>query len=238
MDAHTDPLRERKISHLKIPPYGQQTQSMHVSDYIIPYVIERTGRGERTYDIYSRLLEDRIVFIGTQIDDHVANSVMAQLLFLDKTGRSQDIKMYINSPGGSVTAGLAIYDTMQLIEPEIQTYCLGQAASMGAVLLAGGAKGKRFALPHSRIMIHQPWGGAQGTAMDMEIQVKEILKMKAALEELLAHHTGRTSKELSKACERDNFMSPKEAQDFGLIDQIVSKETPPKDSVGKEPEQK
>jgi ATP-dependent Clp protease protease subunit len=218
---------------------------MNVSDYIIPYVIERTGRGERTYDIYSRLLEDRIVFIGTAIDDHVANSVMAQLLFLDKTGRSQDIKMYINSPGGSVTAGLAIYDTMQLIEPEIQTYCLGQAASMGAVLLAGGSKGKRFALPHSRIMIHQPWGGAQGTAMDMEIQVKEILKMKAALEELLAHHTGRSAKELSKACERDNFMSPKEALDFGLIDQLVAKEAGPKDketggkdSVGKEPEQK
>ncbi len=148
MDAQPDPRLEPRTQHLKIPPYGQQTQSMNVSDYIIPYVIERTGRGERTYDIYSRLLEDRIVFIGTAIDDHVANSVMAQLLFLDKTGRSQDIKMYINSPGGSVTAGLAIYDTMQLIEPEIQTYCLGQAASMGAVLLAGGAKGKRFALPH------------------------------------------------------------------------------------------
>ena len=205
---------------------------------LVPMVVEQTNRGERAYDIFSRLLKDRIVFIGTAIDDQVANSVMAQLLFLDKTGRSQDIKMYINSPGGSVTAGLAIYDTMQLIEPEIQTYCLGQAASMGAVLLAGGSKGKRFALPHSRIMIHQPWGGAQGTAMDMEIQVKEILKMKAALEELLAGHTGRSSKELSKACERDNFMSPKEAQEFGLIDQIVSKETPPKDSVGKEPEQK
>ena len=206
------------------PQFGNPHLSMPASDYIIPYVIERTGRGERTYDIYSRLLEDRIVFIGTAIDDHVANSVMAQLLFLDKTGRSQDIKMYINSPGGSVTSGLAIYDTMQLIEPQIQTYCLGQAASMGAVLLAGGAKGKRFALPHSRIMIHQPWGGAQGTAMDMEIQVKEILKMKAALEELLANHTGRTSKELSKACDRDNFMSPQEALDFGLIDHIVARE--------------
>jgi ATP-dependent Clp protease protease subunit len=149
---------------------------------------------------------------------------MAQLLFLDKTGRNQDIKMYINSPGGSVTAGLAIYDTMQLIEPQIQTYCLGQAASMGAVLLAGGAAGKRFALPHSRIMIHQPWGGAQGTAMDMEIHVKEILKMKAALEDILAKHSGRTSREVSKACERDNFMSPGEAKTFGLIDQIIEKE--------------
>lgn len=207
---------------------SKQSFSTPPMDYIIPYVIERSGRGERTYDIYSRLLEDRIVFIGTAIDDNVANSVIAQLLFLDKTGRNQDVKMYINSPGGSVTAGLAIYDTMQLIEPEIQTYCVGQAASMGAVLLAGGNKGKRFALPHSRIMIHQPWGGAQGTAMDMEIQVKEILKMKQALEELLAGHTGRTAKELSKACERDNFMSPKEALDFGLIDQIVAKEAEPK----------
>ncbi len=197
-------------------------------NYFIPYVIEKTGRGERTYDIYSRLLEDRIVFIGTAIDDQVANSVMAQLLFLDKTGRNQDIKMYINSPGGSVTAGLAIYDTMQLIEPPIQTYCLGQAASMGAVLLGGGAPGKRFALPHSRIMIHQPWGGAQGTAMDMEIHVKEILKMKASLEEILAQHSGRSAKEVSKACERDNFMSPQEAKTFGLIDQIIAKvpETP------------
>jgi len=245
MHAHPDPRIDTRSTPLKIPSYGQPTPSMNVSDYIIPYVIERTGRGERTYDIYSRLLEDRIVFIGTAIDDHVANSVMAQLLFLDKTGRSQDIKMYINSPGGSVTAGLAIYDTMQLIEPEIQTYCLGQAASMGAVLLAGGSKGKRFALPHARIMIHQPWGGAQGTAIDMEIQVKEIMKMKAALEELLASHTGRTSKELSKACERDNFMSPKEAQEFGLIDQIVAKEagakdkdSGPKDSVGKDPDAK
>lgn len=193
-------------------------------DSFIPFVIEKTGRGERTYDIYSRLLEDRIVFIGTAIDDQVANAVMAQLLFLDKTGRSQDIKMYINSPGGSVTAGLAIYDTMQLIEPEIATYCLGQAASMGAVLLAGGAKGKRYALPHSRVMIHQPWGGAQGTAMDMEIHVKEILKLKQTLEEILARHTGKTVREISRACERDYFMSPKEAQDFGLIDQVVARE--------------
>ncbi|MFN0241498.1 MAG: ATP-dependent Clp protease proteolytic subunit [Planctomycetota bacterium] len=193
-------------------------------DSFIPFVIEKTGRGERTYDIYSRLLEDRIVFIGTAIDDQVANAVMAQLLFLDKTGRSQDIKMYINSPGGSVTAGLAIYDTMQLIEPEIATYCLGQAASMGAVLLAGGAKGKRYALPHSRVMIHQPWGGAQGTAMDMEIHVKEILKLKQTLEEILANHAGKTAREVSKACERDYFMSPKEAQEFGLIDHVVARE--------------
>jgi ATP-dependent Clp protease protease subunit len=193
------------------------------SYYPVPYVIEKTGRGERQYDIYSRLLEDRIIFLGTAIDDNVANAVMAQLLFLDKTGRNQDIKMYINSPGGSVTAGLAIYDTMQLVEPDISTYCLGQAASMGAVLLAGGTKGKRFALPHSRVMIHQPHGGMGGTALDMEIQVKEIMKMKKQLEHILASHAGRSDEELAKACERDNFMSPAEAKDFGLIDHIVAR---------------
>lgn len=191
--------------------------------YPTPFVIEKTGRGERQYDIYSRLLEDRIIFIGTGIDDQVANAVMAQLLFLDKSGRNQDIKMYINSPGGSVTAGLAIYDTMQLVEPDISTYCLGQAASMGAVLLAGGAAGKRFALPHSRVMIHQPWGGAQGTALDMEIQVKEILKMKKSLEAILAGHSGKDPEIVAEACDRDNFMSPGEAQEFGLIDHIVSR---------------
>ena len=204
-------------------PTGQSTD-MNPASYYVPYVIEKTGRGERTYDIYSRLLEDRIIFLGTQVDDNVANSVMAQLLFLDKTGRNQDIKMYINSPGGSVTAGLAIYDTMQLVEPDIATYCLGQCASMGAVLLAGGSAGKRFALPHSRVMIHQPWGGTQGTALDMEIQVKEILKMKKNLEEILAHHSGKSAKEVAKACDRDNFLSPQEALDFGLIDHIVARE--------------
>jgi len=189
----------------------------------VPYVIEKTGRGERTYDIYSRLLEDRIIFLGTEINDHVANSVMAQLLFLDKSGHNQDIKMYINSPGGSVTAGLAIYDTMQLVEPEIATYCLGQAASMGAVLLSGGTKGKRYALPNARVMIHQPWGGAQGTAMDMEIQIKETLKLKKRLEEILAHHSGKSAEEVAKATERDNFLSPEEAKAFGLIDHIVAR---------------
>jgi len=192
-----------------------------------PYVIEKTGRGERTYDIYSRLLEDRIVFLGTEVNDQVANSIMAQLLFLDKTGASQDIKMYINSPGGSVTAGLAIYDTMQLVEPDISTYCLGQCASMGAVLLAGGTKGKRFALPHSRVMIHQPWGGTQGTALDMEIQITETLKLKNKLESILGHHSGKTAEEIAQATERDNFLSPEEAKEFGLIDHIVSR---PEDS--------
>ena len=194
---------------------------MSLNDYFVPYVIERTGRGERSMDIYSRLLEERIVFIGTPIDDTVANSVMAQLLFLDKANRSQDIAVYINCPGGSVTAGLAIYDTMQFVQPEIATYCLGQAASMAAVLLAGGSKGKRYALPNSRIMIHQPWGGVQGTARDMEIQVEEILKSKRRLEEILAHHTGKNSKDIAKATDRDNFLSPEEAKEFGLIDHIV-----------------
>ena len=191
--------------------------------YPVPFVIEKTGRGERQYDIYSRLLEDRIIFLGTGIDDNVANAVMAQLLFLDKTGRNQDIKMYINSPGGSVTAGLAIYDTMQLVEPDIATYCLGQAASMGAVLLGGGTNGKRFALPHARVMIHQPSGGMGGTALDMEIQVAEIMKMKKSLEALMAKDTGKNPEEVAAACDRDHFMSPQEALDFGLIDNIVSR---------------
>ena len=191
---------------------------------VIPFVIEKTGRGERSYDIYSRLLEDRIIFIGTPIDDQVANAVMAQLLFLDKVNKNQDISIYINSPGGSVTAGLAMYDTMQFVTPDIATYCLGQAASMGAVLLAGGTAGKRFALPNSRVMIHQPWGGAQGTAKDMEIQVEEILKLKKRLEAIMAGHAGRTPEELAEACDRDNFMSPEEARDFGLIDHVLTPE--------------
>ena len=197
---------------------------MDTTSAVIPFVIEKTGRGERSYDIYSRLLEDRIIFIGTPIDDQVANAVMAQLLFLDKVNKSQDISIYINSPGGSVTAGLAMYDTMQFVSPDIATYCLGQAASMGAVLLSGGTKGKRFALPNSRVMIHQPWGGAQGSAKDMEIQVEEILKLKKQLEAIMAGHAGRTPEELAIACDRDNFMSPEEAKAFGLIDHVLTAE--------------
>lgn len=197
---------------------------MSLHNQVIPFVIEKTGRGERSMDIYSRLLEERIVFIGTGIDDNVANAVMAQLLFLDKTNRSQDISIYVNSPGGSVTAGLAIYDTMQFVKPDVATYCLGQAASMGAVLLAGGTKGKRFALPNARVMIHQPWGGAQGTAKDMEIQVEEILKLKKQLESILSAHTGKTPKEIAKATDRDCFLSPEEAKEFGLIDTIITGE--------------
>ena len=194
---------------------------------LVPMVVEQTNRGERAYDIYSRLLEDRIVFLGSEVNDQVANSIMAQLLFLDKAGANQDIKMYINSPGGSVTAGLAIYDTMQIIEPDISTYCLGQCASMGALLLSAGTAGKRFALPHSRVMIHQPSGGMGGTAMDMEIQITETLSLKRKLEDILAHHTGKSAEEIAQATERDNFLSPEEAKDFGLIDHIVSR---PEDS--------
>jgi ATP-dependent Clp protease protease subunit len=208
-----------------VNPRGNAEPNMST---FVPYVIEKTGRGERTYDIYSRLLEDRIIFLGSEVNDMVANSIMAQLLFLDKSGHTQDIKMYINSPGGSVTAGLAIYDTMQLIEPEISTYCLGQCASMGAMLLAAGTKGKRYALPNSRVMIHQPSGGARGTAMDMEIQIAETLNLKERLDTLLGHHCGKTAEEVSKATERDNFLSPQEAKDFGLIDHIVSKAPPAK----------
>ncbi|RMH02937.1 MAG: ATP-dependent Clp protease proteolytic subunit [Planctomycetota bacterium] len=189
--------------------------------FSVPYVIEKTGRGERVYDLYSRLLEDRIVFIGTEINDMVANVVVAQLLFLHKMNKSQDVQMYINSPGGSVTAGLAIYDTMQYVDCDVATYCIGQCASMGAVLLAGGEKGKRFILPNSRVMIHQPWGGTQGTAADMEIQVREILQLKERLNGILAHHTGKKVAEIEKATDRDKFMSAEEAVEFGLVDQVI-----------------
>ncbi|MBC8327138.1 MAG: ATP-dependent Clp protease proteolytic subunit [Planctomycetes bacterium] len=191
--------------------------------FSVPYVIEKTGRGERVYDLYSRLLEDRIVFIGTEINDMVANVVVAQLLFLHKMNKTQDVQMYINSPGGSVTAGLAMYDTMQYIDCDVATYCIGQCASMGAVLLAGGAKGKRFILPNSRVMIHQPWGGTQGTAADMEIQVKEILHLKQRLNGILAQHTGKSVKEIEKATDRDNFLSAEDAVKFGLVDQVIGK---------------
>lgn len=199
------------------------------SNLYIPYVIEKTGRGERTYDIYSRLLEDRIIFIGSEVNDAVANAVMAQLLFLDRANKTQDINVYINSPGGSVTAGLAMYDTMQFVTPDVATYCLGQCASMGAVLLAGGTQGKRFCLPNSRVMIHQPWGGAQGTAADMEIQVKEILRLRKSLEGILAHHSGRSLEDVNEACNRDKFMTAEEAKEFGLIDQVITSTELPED---------
>jgi ATP-dependent Clp protease protease subunit len=200
------------------------SENTPVQGFSIPYVIEKTGRGERTYDLYSRLLEDRIVFIGTEINDMVANVVVAQLLFLHKQNKNQDVQVYINSPGGSVTAGLAMYDTMQYIDCDVATYCIGQCASMGAVLLTGGTKGKRFILPNSRVMIHQPWGGAQGTASDMEIQVKEILHLKERLTGILAEHTGQDIETVAAATDRDNFLSAQEALDFGLIDKVIARE--------------
>lgn len=189
---------------------------------LVPMVVEQTGRGERAYDIYSRLLKDRILFIGTAINDDVSNLIIAQLLFLQAEDASKDVSVYINSPGGSVTAGLAIYDTMQYLSCDVATYCVGQAASMGAVLLAAGAKGKRYALPNARIMIHQPWGGVEGQASDISIQAKEILRMRDRLNEILASHTGKTLSVISKDTDRDFFMSPAAARDYGLVDAVLA----------------
>ncbi|MBM3831140.1 MAG: ATP-dependent Clp protease proteolytic subunit [Verrucomicrobia bacterium] len=189
---------------------------------LVPMVVEQTGRGERGYDIYSRLLIDRIVFLGTPVDDMVANVIIAQLLFLQMNDPKKDIHLYINSPGGSVTAGLAIYDTMQFMTCDVNTYCIGQAASMGAVLLCGGTKGKRYALPNANIMIHQVLGGAEGQASDVEIRVKYMLKLKQRLNEIIAKHTGQPVDIVEKACDRDNFMSAHEAKVFGLVDEVVA----------------
>ena len=191
--------------------------------YYVPIVVEQSGRGERSYDIYSRLLKDRIIFLGTAIDDTVANLVVAQLLFLESEDPDKDISIYINSPGGSVTAGLAIYDTMQYIKPDVSTICIGMAASMGAVLLTAGAEGKRIALPNSRIMIHQPMGGMQGQASDIEIHAKEILKTRAKLNEILAKHTGRPLEKIEADTDRDYYLSAEEAQQYGIVDKIIEK---------------
>ncbi|MBC7196242.1 MAG: ATP-dependent Clp endopeptidase proteolytic subunit ClpP [Deferribacterales bacterium] len=191
--------------------------------YYVPYVIEQTGRGERAYDIYSRLLKDRIIFLGTPIDDNVANVVIAQLLFLEAEDPDKDIYIYINSPGGVITSGLAIYDTIRYIKPDVSTICLGQAASMGAVLLAAGTKGKRFAVPNARIMIHQPLGGFQGQARDIEIQAKEILRLKMILNEILSEATGKSIEQLEYDSDRDFFMSSLEAKEYGLIDEVITK---------------
>jgi ATP-dependent Clp protease, protease subunit len=188
---------------------------------LVPIVVEQTSRGERSYDIYSRLLKERVIFIVGEIEDHMANLVIAQLLFLEAENPDKDISIYINSPGGVISSGLAIYDTMQFIKPQVSTMCIGQAASMGAVLLAGGAKGKRFVLPNSRVMIHQPLGGARGQASDMEIHVREILKARERLNEILAKHTGQTVERIKLDTERDNFMSGTEALTYGLIDKIL-----------------
>ena len=191
--------------------------------FLVPMVVEQTGSGERGYDIYSRLLKDRIILLGTPINDEVANLIIAQLLFLQAEDPKKDIDLYINSPGGSVTAGLAIYDTMQILSCDVKTYCLGQCASMGAVLLVAGAAGKRYALPNSRIMIHQPWGGAEGTAADINIQAKEILRLRTMLNGILAKHTGQTLKKIGQDTDRDFFMSAEEAVGYHLVDQVLER---------------
>ena len=195
-------------------------------NYYVPMVVERSNRGERAYDIYSRLLKDRIVFVGGSIDDSVANVVVAQLLFLESEDPDKDIHLYINSPGGVVTAGLAIYDTMQYIRPDVSTICIGQAASMGALLLAAGAAGKRYALPLARIMIHQPLGGAQGQSTDIQIQAKEILRLREIGNDILVKHTGQKRDKIVQDTERDNFMNAQEAKEYGLIDEVISMRPP------------
>ena len=197
---------------------------MNEQNYVpIPYVIEQTSRGERSYDIYSRLLKDRIIFLGTEVNDVVANVIIAQLLFLQSEDPEKDINLYINSPGGSVTAGLGIYDTMQFLKCDICTYCVGQAASMGAFLLSAGAQGKRFSLPNARIMIHQPWGGFQGQATDIDIHAKEILRLKERLNQIMADNCGKDILELTQDTDRDNFLSAEEAKEYGLVDDVVMK---------------
>jgi ATP-dependent Clp protease protease subunit len=200
---------------------------IEIFNQLVPYVIEQTGRGERGMDIYSRLLRERIIFIGMPIDDHVASLTIAQLIFLEAEDAQKDINLYINSPGGSVTAGMAIYDTMRYIKPDVSTICVGMAASMGAILLAGGTAGKRSALPHSKIMIHQPWiGGLQGQTTDIEIHAREMLKTRDALYKILANHTGKTIEQITKDCDRDYFLTSEEAKDYKLIDNVLETRIP------------
>jgi ATP-dependent Clp protease protease subunit len=202
----------------EVGKYGMEARSQ----MLVPIVVEQTNRGERSYDIYSRLLKDRIIFLGTAIDDYVANLVVAQLLFLEADDPSQDIYLYINSPGGIVTAGLAIYDTLQYVKPDIQTICIGQAASMGSLLLAAGTKGKRYALPNSRIMIHQPSGGFSGQQTDIEIQSREIRKLRDRLEEIMSKHTGKSTEQVKQDSDRDNFMSAVDAKEYGIVDEVIT----------------
>ncbi len=197
---------------------------------LVPMVVEQTSRGERAYDIYSRLLKERVIFLVGPVDDHTANVIVAQMLYLESENPDKDINLYINSPGGSVSAGLAIYDTMQFIKPDVSTMCIGQAASMGAMLLAAGASGKRYCLPHSRVMIHQPLGGYQGQATDIEIHTREILKIRSQLNDLLAYHTGQSVETIATDTERDNFMSPEQAKEYGLIDQLIDRRKDDSDS--------
>ena len=199
-----------------------ESETAIVNSNLVPMVVEQTARGERSYDIYSRLLKERVIFIVGQIEDHMANLIVAQLLYLESENPDKDIHLYINSPGGSVTAGLSIYDTMECIKPDVSTMCIGQAASMGAFVLAGGAAGKRYALPHSRMMIHQPSGGAQGQASDIEIQANEIIKIRQTLNDILAKHTGQDVETIAKDTERDTFMSAAEGVKYGLIDKVIT----------------
>ena len=201
--------------------FTEASRSIDAQAYSVPWVVESTSRGERNYDLFSRLLRERIIFLGTPINDTVANLVCAQLLFLESEDPDKDVMLYINSPGGMVTAGMAIYDTMQYVRPDVATFCMGQAASMGAFLLAGGAKGKRYALPHSRILIHQPLGGFQGQATDVDIHAREILRTRDNLNELLVKHTGQPMERIKHDTERDYFMSPAEAKDYGIVDEVI-----------------
>jgi ATP-dependent Clp protease protease subunit len=200
----------------------------------VPMVVEPTAHGERGYDIYSRLLKDRIVLLGTPVDDHIANLMVAQLLYLQSEDPRKDIEFYINTPGGSVTAGMAVYDTMQMLSCDVRTYCVGQAASMGAILLAAGTRGKRFALPNARIMIHQPLGGAEGSAADIHIQAREIVRVRESLNQILANHTGQDLERIEKDTDRDYFMSAAEARDYGVVDEILNSVTKPTDNTDKE----
>lgn len=209
---------------------SEQEKALIKASTLVPMVVEQTARGERSYDIYSRLLKERVIFMVGQVEDHMANLIVAQLLFLESENPDKDIHFYINSPGGSVTSGMSIYDTMQFIKPDVSTMCIGQAASMGAFLLAGGAKGKRHALPNSRIMIHQPSGGYQGQASDIHIHAQEILKIREKLNKIMAEHTGKSLEEISRDTERDNFMDAEEARSYGLIDQVLSKRVIPSES--------
>jgi ATP-dependent Clp protease, protease subunit len=228
LNQSPDSMFNSQSADYRIQNFSPLDVSSQAPSGVVPMVVEQSGRGERAFDIYSRLLRERIIFLGTPVDDMVADSIVAQLLFLEAEDQEKDIQIYINSPGGSVTAGMAIYDTMQQIRCDVATICFGLAASMGAFLLSGGAKGKRMSLPSSRIMIHQPLGGAQGQAVDIEIQAKEILYHKRTLNQLLAQHTGQPLEKIEEDTERDFFMSAQEATDYGLIDQVITRQNLPK----------
>ncbi len=209
-------------NNLNSCPYTERGSMSANRNVYVPYVVEKTGHGERHYDIFSRLLKDRIIFIGSPIDDNVSNIVIAQMLFLQNDNKNQDINIYINSPGGSITAGLAIYDTMQFVHCDVATFCIGSAYSMGAVLMAAGAKGKRYSLPHTRIMLHQPWGGTTGTATDISIQAEEIMFMKKNLNEILVKHSGQSIEKIEKDFDRDFYMSSQEAKEYGIVDEVIA----------------